>query len=241
MLDCALTADVPLGPFQDHAVSVYSAKGKGSKLHARRTCTRLRADGAVTSEVPLNSHTIGRMCSSCAHHGDWGRPDSGVGLFLRALGGVGLLYQLQRYTERDRDYTVDQEEVERTAEVLRVEPVASEDEEHEEEDWEIRDDAERLRESVVSACRDAARSLHLAQVTVASFPWLADWAQPKMALKEQFMETLRGQAAHFVTPAGLLAAAAGASPATLCSPTTLSTVSAKAAKGTPKPAPRLAG
>ncbi|MFH8624506.1 hypothetical protein ACH4A8_21900 [Streptomyces vietnamensis] len=211
MLDSALIADVPLGPFQGHAIPVYSARGKSSKLHARRTCTRLRADGVVMSEVPLNAGTVGRMCSSCAQHGGWGRPDSGVGLFLRALGGVGLLYQLHQYTEADPDYAVDQEEVERAAEVLRAEPVAEEDEEHDDGDWEVRDDARRLRESVVSAWRGAARSLHLAQVTVASFPWLAEWARPKTALKEQFLETLRGQAALFVTPAGLLAAAAAAS------------------------------
>lgn len=210
MLDRALTVDVPLGPFQNHPIPVFSAKGKNSKLHARLTCTRLRADGAVSSEVSLDSDTIGRMCSSCAFHGDWGRPDSGVGLFLRALGGVGLLYQLQRYTEADPDDAVEQEEVERAAELLSTESVANEDEERDDEDWEVRDDAERLRESVVSAWRDAARSLHLAQATVAAFPWLVDWARPKVAVKEQYLETLRGQAALFVTPAGLLAAAAAA-------------------------------
>ncbi|WP_405495547.1 SDR family oxidoreductase [Streptomyces sp. NBC_00096] len=36
------------------------------------------------SEVPLNADTVGRMCSSCAQHGGWGRPDSGLGLFLSA-------------------------------------------------------------------------------------------------------------------------------------------------------------
>lgn len=74
VLDSALTADVPLGPFQDHSIPVFSSKSKSSKLHARLTCTRLRTDGAVTSEVPLNADTLGRMCFSCAHYGDWGRP-----------------------------------------------------------------------------------------------------------------------------------------------------------------------
>ncbi|MFG2811712.1 hypothetical protein [Streptomyces sp. NPDC048410] len=211
MFDRPLPADTPLGPFQGHPIPVFSAKGKNSKLHARLTCTRVRSDGAVTSEVPLNADTIGRMCSRCASHGDWGRPDSGVGLFLRALGGIGLLYQLQQYTETDPDCAMDQKEVERAAEVLRTEPVFEEDEEHDDEDWEVRDAAEHLREEVVCAWRDAARSLHLAQVTVAAFPWLADWARPELALKEQYLETLRGLAALFVTPAGLLAAAAAAS------------------------------
>ncbi|MFJ4005097.1 hypothetical protein ACIPWL_16850 [Streptomyces sp. NPDC090023] len=211
MFDRPLPADIPLGPFQGQPIPVFSAKGKNAKLHARLTCTRLRSDGAVTSEVPLNADTIGRMCSSCGLHGDWGRPDSGVGLFLRALGGIGLLYQLQQYTETDPDCTMDQKEIERAAEVLRTEPIAEEDEEHDDEDWEVRDAAGRLREEVVWTWRDAARSLHLAQTTVAAFPWLADWARPKVAPKEQYLETLRGLAALFVTPAGLLAAAAAAS------------------------------
>ncbi|MGW6395307.1 hypothetical protein ACWFR1_33520 [Streptomyces sp. NPDC055103] len=212
MLDSALTADVPLGPFHDHPVPVYPAKGKGSKLHARRACTRLRAEGVVMSEVPLNSDTVGRMCSLCAQYGDWGRSDTGVGLFLRAMGGVGLLHQLQRYVQADPDDPMGQEQVERAAEALHAAPVVDEDENEDEErsddDREARSDAEHVREAVISAWRGAARSLYLAQVAVASFPWLTEWVRPQMALKEQFIETLREQAALFVTPRGLLAVAA---------------------------------
>ncbi len=37
MPDRTLTADVPLGPFQDHASPAYSAMGSNSKLHAHLT------------------------------------------------------------------------------------------------------------------------------------------------------------------------------------------------------------
>ncbi|MGX4733253.1 hypothetical protein [Kitasatospora griseola] len=116
MRDSVLTADVPLGPFDGHLVPIFAAKGKASKLHAHLGCSRLRVDGAVASEAPLNAATITRMCSVCAHHGHWDRPDSGVGLFLRALGGYrGLLSQLQEYAEADPDDEVTQEEAERAA------------------------------------------------------------------------------------------------------------------------------
>ncbi|MFF2546227.1 hypothetical protein ACFVUY_27160 [Kitasatospora sp. NPDC058063] len=211
MRDSVLTADVPLGPFDGHLVPVFAAKGKASKLHAHLRCPRLRADGAAASEAPLNAATIARMCSACAHHGDWNRPDSGVGLFLRALGGYhGLLSQLQEYTEADPDDEVTQEEAEGAAEVLRAEPASEEDETYD-EDSNARDDAERLRDLVLSRWRDAADSLHLAESVVARFPWLADWARPKVALKEEYLQALRERAGLFVDAAALVEAAAAAS------------------------------
>ncbi|MER6398422.1 hypothetical protein ABT263_20565 [Kitasatospora sp. NPDC001603] len=165
----------------------------------------------MASETLLNAATIARMCSACAHHGDWDRPDSGVGLFLRALGGYrGLLSQLQEYTEADPDDEVMQEEAEGAAEVLRAEPASEEDETYD-EDSDARDDAERLRDLVLSRWRDAADSLHLAESVVARFPWLADWARPKVALKEEYLQALRERAGLFVDAAALVEAAAAAS------------------------------
>ncbi|RAJ32045.1 hypothetical protein K353_05921 [Kitasatospora sp. SolWspMP-SS2h] len=211
MRDSVLTADVPLGPFDGHLVPVFAAKGKAAKLHAHLRCSRLRADGAVASEAPLNAATIARMCSVCAHQGDWDRPDSGVGLFLRALGGYrGLLSQLQEYTEADPDDEVTQEEAEGAAQVLRADPVSEEDETYD-QDQDARDDAEQLRDVALSRWRDAADSLHFAESVVAKFPWLTDWARPKAALKEERLQTLRERAGLFVDATGLLEAAAAAS------------------------------
>ncbi|MFD8478194.1 hypothetical protein [Kitasatospora sp. NPDC059673] len=162
-------------------------------------------------EVPLNAGTIARMCSVCAYHGDWDRPDSGVGLFLRALGGHrGLISQLKEYTEADPHDEVTQEEAEGAADVLRVEPVSEEDETYD-GDREVRDDAERFRDLVLSRWRDAVDSLYLAESVVAKFPWLADWARPKAALKEEYLQTLRERAGLFVDATGLVEAAAAAS------------------------------
>ncbi|MFJ8046049.1 hypothetical protein ACIRBX_36605 [Kitasatospora sp. NPDC096147] len=211
MLDSVLTADVPLGPFEGHLVPVFSAKGKSSKLHAHLRCPRLRADGAVASEAPLNAATITRMCSVCAHRGDWDRPDSGVGVFLRALGGYfGLLSKLQEYTEANPDDEVTQEDAEGAAKVLRTEPVPEDDETYD-QDREARDSAERLRDLLLTHWRDAANSLHLAESVVAAFPWLTDWARPKVAWKKDYLQTLRERAGLFIDAAGLVEAAAATS------------------------------
>ncbi|MEV7359334.1 hypothetical protein [Kitasatospora sp. NPDC091276] len=208
MLDSALTADVPLGPFEGAPMTVHSSKGKTTKLHAAKTCPQLRARDIATASVPLNVETIGRMCSRCAQWGAWSRPGTGLGVFLRALGGVGLLYQLQCHTGPDEDTDWDEPEVLAAAKLL-CEPEADidDDQEEEEEDGEGRE-AERLQDCVFSAWKRAATSLHQAQATAAMFPWLADWAEPKLAVKIQYLETLRAQAALFVDTEGLRAAAA---------------------------------
>ncbi|MFJ6141109.1 hypothetical protein [Kitasatospora sp. NPDC092286] len=219
MLDNSLTADVPLGPFEGTPVTVHSTRGKSAKLHATTTCTQLRSRDIATTQVPLNADTIGRMCSRCAQSGAWARPNTGLGIFLRALGGIGLLYQLQSYTAPDPDDCWEQDEIQAAAALLRTDPVeptatvgadGEEEEEPAEEDWEARDEAKRLRDSVLSTWRGAATSLHLAQAAVTLFPWLAQWAEPKLAVKQQYLEVLRAQAALFVDPEGLMAAAAAA-------------------------------
>ncbi|MEV4440823.1 hypothetical protein AB0K09_17730 [Streptomyces sp. NPDC049577] len=210
MLDCSLTADVPLGPFEGTPVTVHSAKGKNAKLHATRSCTQLRTPNVTTAEFPLNAATIGRLCSRCTQWGSWARPESGLGIFLGALGGVGLLYQLQSYTAPDPDDGWEQEEVKAAADLLQAESTAERDDEEEDDadEQEARDEAEWLRGRVFDDWRDAAKSLHQARVIAAMFPWLEDWAEPKLVAKERYLEVLRAQAALFVDPAGLLLAAA---------------------------------
>ncbi|MEV6423657.1 hypothetical protein [Streptomyces sp. NPDC051662] len=209
MRDHTLTADVPLGPFEGTVVTAYSAKGKNAKLHASTSCTQLRTSDVVTARVPLDAAMVNRMCTRCAEWGVWARPTTGLGVFLESLGGLGLLYQLQSYTAPDEDERWDGEEVNAAADLLRSRPEGT-DEDGEEvlDEREAREDAERLRDLVLSTWRRAATSLHQAQATAAEFPWLEEWAKPKLALKEQYLETLKTQAAQFVDPDGLLAAAA---------------------------------
>ncbi|THA32407.1 hypothetical protein [Streptomyces sp. A1547] len=214
MRDRMLTADVPLGPFEGTKITVHSAKGKNARLHVRRECGQLRTTNVTTTEVPLSADVVDKFCSSCA---DWGprvRPTSGLGIFMRALGGAGLLHQLQAYVEPDEDVYWTEDEVGTAAEVLRSERNAAgaEDEDYEEDDgrWEARREADELRERVLSRWRHAAGSLHRAQAAIAHFPWLTDWARPKVSAKESYLEALRTQAALFVEPAGLVVAAAAA-------------------------------
>ena len=210
MLECALTADVPLGPFEGTSVTVHAAKGKNARFHAATTCTQLRTRDIATAEVPLNSETISRMCSRCAQWGAWARPETGLGIFLSELGGVGLLYQLRSHTGPDEDTWWDENEVQAAVDLLRTEPVVGPDGEEADGDEEVRNGAERVRDGVFSAWRGAAKSLHQAQSAVVRFPWLADWVTPKLTAKEQYLETLRVQAGLFVDRDGLLVGAAAA-------------------------------
>lgn len=210
MLDSSLTADVPLGPFEGTPVTVHSAKGKSAKLHTNPACTQLRTRDVTTTEAPLNADTVGRMCSRCAQWGDWARPETGLGIFLRALSGFGLLHELSSHTGPDEETDWETSELQAAADLLCVaeEPLRSDDED--EEDGEALEEAERLWGQVLATWRLAADSLHRAESTSAMFSWLTSWAEPKLAVKRQYLEVLRGQAAVFVDPDGLLEAAAAA-------------------------------
>lgn len=214
MRDRMLTADVPLGPFEGTKITVYSAKGKNARLHVRRECGQLRTSNVTTTQVPLNADAVDRFCSGCA---DWGprvRPSSGLGIFMNALGGAGLLHQLQAYAEPDEDVYWTQDEVRAAADLLHSERGAADEDvdEDEEEDgrWEARREAQELQEQILSRWRHAAQSLHKAQAVIAHFPWLTDWARPHVSAKESYLEVLRAQAALFVQPRGLVVAAAAA-------------------------------
>lgn len=215
MPDSSLTADVPLGPFQDAPITVHSARSKNVKLHAARTCTQLRSSDVTTAEMPLNAETISRMCSRCAEWGHWAPAESGLGIFLYALCGVGLLYQLTRYTAPDPDDSWDQAEVAAAAVLLRTDSAGSGEDEVDDESgeryWETYKDAQRLWGIVLSTWQGAAESQHLAGNAVLMFPWLAEWAEPKLAAKQQYLETVRAHSALFVDPEGLMAAAAASS------------------------------
>ncbi|MEV7124039.1 hypothetical protein [Kitasatospora griseola] len=209
MLDNALTADVPLGPFTGKPITVHSATGKNAKFHATRSCSMLRTRKIVTTEVPLNAETIRRMCAQCGRWSGWARPGTGLGIFLRALGGVGLLYQLRTYTGPDQDEGWADDEVRTAAALLRSAPeIDPEDEEPDEKGAQARENAEYLRDRVREAWSGAAKSLHLAEAALSMYDWLDEWAEPALAAKRQYVETLRTQAALFVPESGLVEAAA---------------------------------
>ncbi|MFJ7277135.1 hypothetical protein [Kitasatospora sp. NPDC098663] len=67
-----------------------------------------------------------------------------------------------------------------------------------------------LRDRVFDRWSAAAQSLHQAESTAAVFPWLRDWAKPKLTAKKHHLEELWCQAALFVDPTALLAGAAAA-------------------------------
>ncbi|WP_406135323.1 hypothetical protein [Streptomyces sp. NBC_01089] len=206
-------ADVPLGPFEGSLVTVYSAKSKGANLHVSRQCGQLRTSEVRTADVPLETAMLRRLCARCAAWGVWGRPGTGLGMFLGALGGTGLLYQLQSYVEPDEEERWTEREAREAAELLRTEQDVDPGDDEEEVEGgisrrEAREDAEELRGLIFAHWRGAGRSLHRAQATLAHFPWLEEWAKPALTVKTLYLETLRAQAARFVDPEELVAAAA---------------------------------
>ncbi|MEU6926616.1 hypothetical protein [Streptomyces sp. NPDC046631] len=188
-------ADVPLGPFEGSLVTVYSGRSKVANLHVSRRCGQLRTSDARTVDVPLETAMLRRLCSRCAAWGVWGRPGTGLGMFLGALGGTGLLYQLQSYVEPDGDERWTDREAREAAGLLRTEQDADPDDEEEVEGGisrrEAREDAEELRGLIFAHWRGAGRSLHRAQAALAHFPWLEEWAKPSLTVKMRYLETLR--------------------------------------------------
>ncbi|MFJ9372903.1 hypothetical protein [Streptomyces sp. NPDC101455] len=136
-------------------------------------------------------------------------------MFLGALGGTGLLYQLQSYVEPDEDERWTDREAREAAELLRTEQDFDPDDPDGEEEVEggisrreEREDAEELRGLIFAHWRGAGRSLHWAQAVLAHFPWLEEWAEPALTAKLRYLETLRAQAAQFVAPEVLVVSAA---------------------------------
>ncbi|WP_307659827.1 hypothetical protein [Streptomyces sp. V1I1] len=205
-------ADVPLGPYAGSLITVHSAKGTAANLHASKRCGQLRTSDVRTVDVPLETEALSRLCSRCAAWGAWGRSTTGLGMFLRALGGMGLLYQLQSYTEPDEDECWTDDEARDAAALLRAErDIAGDDDEDVEGDTsleEAREDAERLRDLIFTHWRGAGRSLNQIQAVLTHFPWLVEWAKPSLTAKMRYLETLRAQAARFVDLEELLVAAA---------------------------------
>lgn len=205
-------ADVPLGLFEGSLITVHSARSKAANLHVDRQCGQLRTSDVRTVDVRLEATTLRRLCSGCAAWGVGGRPTTGLGMFLRALGGTGLLYQLQSYTEPDEDECWTDEEVRDAAVLLRAAQNLDGDDDEEAEGGasvrDAREDAEHLWGLIFSHWRGAGRSLYRAQAVLAHFPWLEEWAKPSLTAKTRYLETLRAQAARFANPEELVVAAA---------------------------------
>lgn len=208
-----LTPEVPLGPFEGSRMTVWSARGKLAKLHASASCSSIRSAAVTPGEVALDAAVVGRMCPRCAEFGHWGRPGSGVGVFLQALTGLGLLHELDSYGEADEDACSD-EDVDRAVMLLSRMPSTSsggaENEEDEEdgEAWEVLREAREVRERVLGEWRRAASSLYRAHEVLGLFPWLKPWSETPMRLKAERVSVLRVQASWLVTSDALVLAAA---------------------------------
>jgi hypothetical protein len=215
-----LTSDVPLGPFEGAAMTVWSAPGTKAKIHASPSCSSLRSARAAQKEIRLEAATVDRMCPQCTAYGRWARPGTSLGMFLDAMTGPGLPYELHYYAAADED-TYSDDEVDQAAALLHAaphndpqpadsEPTSPEDLDEEAEDsaWEKHRDAERVRDSVFDQWRAAVISMHRAHTALDLFPWLKPWAAPQVQRKSDRLEALRAQAAQLVARDALETAAA---------------------------------
>lgn len=209
-----LTPDVPLGPFEGVAVTVWSAQGKQSKLHSKSSCSSLRSARVTEREVRLDATTVGRLCPQCTAYGSWGRPGTALAIFMDAVTGLGLLYELDRCHKADEDSYSD-EEVGQAASVLFRAALGSEEnapadgeEEAEDERWEELQEARHVREKVFAEWLDALTSLTRVYQVLDLFPWLRSWPEAGVQRKAGHLEVLRAQAARLVAPDSLVLAAA---------------------------------
>ncbi|WP_405474909.1 hypothetical protein [Streptomyces sp. NBC_00009] len=213
-----LTPDVPLGPFEGSRVTVWSAQGKQAKLHAKPSCSYLRSARFTEREVRLDAATVGRLCPQCTAYGSWARPGTGLAIFLDAVTGLGLLYEMDRYHEADED-TYSDEEVGQAASILIRAAAGSEEgtpgnvegeaeDDAEDESWEELQEARHVRETVFAEWLDALTSLTRVSQVLDHFPWLRSWARAGVQLKADHLEVLRAQAARLVAPDSLVLAAA---------------------------------
>ncbi len=192
----ALTPDVPLGPFEGVPVTVWSAQSKQARLHASSSCSFLRSARATRQQVRLDASTVDRMCSQCGSYRSWARPGTGLDIFLEAVSGLGLLYELDSYTEADED-SYSEDDVRRAAALLRSkvhdhqcntpEQEIEEDEEAEEE----LSDALNVRRTVLSEWRAAFISLARVHQIAEPFPWLKPWMRERLIPKIDRMENCR--------------------------------------------------
>ncbi|GGZ44302.1 hypothetical protein [Streptomyces poonensis] len=211
----ALGPEVPLGPFEGAAVTVWSAQGRQARLHAKRSCSYLRTARVTQREVGLDASVVGRLCPSCGAYGSWARPGTGLSIFLGAVTGLGLLYELDRYVKADED-TCSDEEVAHAASVLCRPPsgsgdgLAAEDsaEAAEDEAFEALQEARHVRKIVFAEWGGALASLNRVHQVLELFPWLRPWAEPRVQRKIDYLERLRAQAARLVLRESLVGAAA---------------------------------
>ncbi|MEU6242774.1 hypothetical protein [Streptomyces sp. NPDC047024] len=195
-------------------ITVWSTPGSKARLHASERCSRVRSGVLTASELPLSA-VVERMCPRCAEFGQWARPGTGLGIFLEALTGMGLLYELGRYAGPDEDTRTD-EEVRQTAALLNRpsrnvpedEPDGSaEEDEEDEDDWRQMREARDERTLVFGQWREAAASLHRAFGLLAPFPWLKPWAGPLLGQKASYIALLQQQAGQLVRRDALVVAA----------------------------------
>lgn len=209
-----LTPDVPLGPFEGVAVTVWSAQGKQAKLHTKSSCSYLRSARVTEREVRLDASTVGRLCPQCAVYGSWARPGTGLAIFMDAVTGLGLLYELDRYHEADEEALSDEEVGQAASVLLRTSsgseestPIDAEDEAEDERGEELHE-ARDVRGTVFAEWLDALTSLNRVHQVVDLFPWLRSWAQAGVQRKADRLEALRAQAGQLVAPDSLVLAAA---------------------------------
>lgn len=209
-----LTPDVPLGPFEGVGVTVWSAQGKQSKLHTKSSCTYLRSARVTERQVRLDATTVSRFCPQCTADGSWARPGTALAIFLDAVTGLGLLYELGRYHEADEDTYGDEEVGQAACVLLRASagnaedaPAGAEDE-AEEELWEEWREARHVRETVFAEWLGALTSLTRVYQVLDLFPWLRSWAEAGVQRKAGHLEVLRARAAQLVARDSLVLAAA---------------------------------
>ncbi|MEU2119491.1 hypothetical protein ABZ567_28465 [Streptomyces sp. NPDC016459] len=208
-----LTPDVPLGPFEGAVVTLWSTQARDAKLHSKSSCSYVRSARVTERKVQLDASALGRLCTQCASYASWARPGTGLAVFLSALTGMGLLYELDRCCDADENSFDDVELDEAVSLLLPASANGKENaqtdvEEDDDDRWEEVQEARQMRESVVAEWFDALVSLHRVHRVLAMFPWMRSWAEPRVQRKLDRLQVLRTRASRLITPDALALAAA---------------------------------
>ncbi|MFF4989331.1 hypothetical protein ACFY19_19225 [Streptosporangium saharense] len=194
--------DIPLGPFEGFQITLLATSGKRSRFHSDADCSALRGSRPAEQTKQLDQETLERLCTRCCAWGRWAPEGSTLRIFVDAVSGIGLSYELSNYLPESHD-DLDATEITDAAKVLHRRQHSDEDDDA----WNALKDARELRDALVREWQEAVTSLVRAHKVIGAYPWIVPWAKDRLTIKAEYAEVLRERAARLLLADDLVEAA----------------------------------